>query len=150
MIEEVAPIFMPRGAAAPSGHGHFVVKADVQPGSPAPKLGQDPSEPNRCSPRPGAIVCGMSRTSVRLGPAGQSPFGSEEGELRQRLRAMLPTLSPKRMRLARAILDEPFTVAVTTAADLGDQLGVDRATVVRFSRSLGYAGYSGLKVAIRS
>jgi DNA-binding MurR/RpiR family transcriptional regulator len=92
----------------------------------------------------------VSRTSVRLGLTGQAPSGSEEGELRQRLRAMLPTLSPKRMRLAQAILDEPFTVAVTTAADLGDQLGVDRATVVRFSRSLGYAGYSGLKSAIRS
>lgn len=54
------------------------------------------------------------------------------------------------MLLAQAILDEPFTVAVATAADLGAQLGVDPATVVRFSRSLGYAGYSELKEAIRS
>jgi DNA-binding MurR/RpiR family transcriptional regulator len=82
-----------------------------------------------------------------VNPAGD---GLGEGELRRRLQAMLPALSRKRMLLARAILDEPFTVAVATAADLGAQLGVDPATVVRFSRSLGYAGYSELKEAIRS
>lgn len=76
--------------------------------------------------------------------------GLQEGELRQRLLAILPTLSRKRLRLAQAILDEPFTVAVATATDLGTQLGVDPATVVRFSRSLGYAGYADLKEAIRS
>jgi len=81
---------------------------------------------------------------------GSGTTGLEEGELRRRLHAALPSLSPKRMRLARAILDEPFTVAVATAADLGAQLGVDPATVVRFSRALGYAGYSELKEAIRS
>jgi DNA-binding MurR/RpiR family transcriptional regulator len=84
--------------------------------------------------------------------AAHDPPGDRlgEGEVRRRLRTMLPTLSRKRMLLAQAILDEPFTVAVATAADLGAQLGVDPATVVRFSRSLGYAGYAELKEAIRS
>lgn len=100
----------------------------------------------RCARTGGAITCGIE---VRTGE-GRSTVDSEEGELGRRLRALLPTLSPKRMRLAQAILDEPFTVAVATAADLGEQLGVDPATVVRFSRSLGYSGYSELKEAIRS
>lgn len=83
-------------------------------------------------------------------PSAGSAVDAEEGELSERLRAMLPTLSAKRMLLAQAILDEPLTVAVASAADLGAELGVDPATVVRFSRSLGYSGYSELKEAIRS
>ncbi len=83
-------------------------------------------------------------------PTSHTPVDAEDGELGRRLRALLPTLSPKQMLLAQAILDEPFTVAVATAADLGAQLGVDPATIVRFSRSLGYSGYSELKEAIRS
>ncbi|MFZ0216464.1 MAG: MurR/RpiR family transcriptional regulator [Candidatus Dormiibacterota bacterium] len=67
-----------------------------------------------------------------------------------RLVALLPELSPKRQRLARAILDEPFTVAFATAEDLGRQLDLDRATVVRFSRALGFAGFSELKEALRA
>jgi DNA-binding MurR/RpiR family transcriptional regulator len=63
---------------------------------------------------------------------------------------LLPTLSTKRQRLARAILDEPFTVAFTTAEELGGQLGLDRSTVVRFSRAVGYEGFSELRDAIRS
>ena len=88
-----------------------------------------------------AVTTGRARTN--RGALG-------DGALRRRLLELLPTLSRKRMRLAQAILDEPFTVAMTTAADLGAQLGVDPATVVRFSRALGYAGYAELKETIRS
>jgi DNA-binding MurR/RpiR family transcriptional regulator len=87
-------------------------------------------------------------------PAAESPAAPAadppESELRARLLGQLPSLSPKRRRLATAVLDEPFTVAVSTAEELGEQLGIDRATIVRFSRSLGYAGFSDLKDAIRS
>ena len=58
---------------------------------------------------------------------------------------LLPSLTPKRRRLAGLLLDEPLSVAFLSAEELGRRVGADAATVVRFSRTLGYDGFSDLK-----
>ena len=66
-------------------------------------------------------------------------------DLQDRVRALLPSLTPKRRRLARLLLDEPLSVAFLSAEELGRRAGADPATVVRFSRTLGYDGFTDLK-----
>lgn len=70
-------------------------------------------------------------------------------EVNARIRVMLSSLTPKRRRLATLVLDEPYFVALASAEQLGDRADVDAATVVRFSRQVGYGGYSELRDAIR-
>lgn len=66
-------------------------------------------------------------------------------DLQDRVQALLPSLTPKRRRLARLLLDEPLSVAFLSAEELGRRAGADPATVVRFSRTLGYDGFTDLK-----
>ena len=58
---------------------------------------------------------------------------------------LLPSMTPKRRRLARLLLDEPLSVAFLSAEEVGRRAGADPATVVRFSRTLGYQGFADLK-----
>jgi DNA-binding MurR/RpiR family transcriptional regulator len=71
-------------------------------------------------------------------------------DLEERILVLLPSLSPKRRRLARLLLEDPYAVAFASAEELGSRAGVDAATVVRFSRSLGFTGFSELKRHIQS
>jgi DNA-binding MurR/RpiR family transcriptional regulator len=76
--------------------------------------------------------------------------GAPPGELEGRLIDALPQLTAKRRRLARLLLDEPYLVAFASAEEIGERVGVDAATVVRFSRAIGYKGYADLKRAIQA
>jgi DNA-binding MurR/RpiR family transcriptional regulator len=71
-------------------------------------------------------------------------------DLQERVRALLPGLTPKRRRLARLLLDDPYSVVFLSAEQLGKRAGTDPATVVRFSRSLGYDGFTDLKRALQA
>lgn len=74
-------------------------------------------------------------------PAGTAPAVDLQG----RVRMLLPKMSPQRRRLARLLLDEPLSVAFLSAEEVGRRAGADPATVVRFSRTLGYRGFADLK-----
>jgi len=82
--------------------------------------------------------------------AGIGDSAPAHREFEQRLLRILPLLTPTRSRLARLLLDAPAAVAFRSAEDLGRHAGVDAATVVRFSRQLGYAGFSDLKRVLQS
>ncbi len=69
---------------------------------------------------------------------------------RERILARFSELSPKQHQLARFFLDNEDVVAFASANDIGEQVGVSAATVVRFCRSLGYEGYPDLQAAIRT
>ena len=63
---------------------------------------------------------------------------------RQRIRSVYADLSPSYQRLADYLMDHPFEAVFMTATQLGRQLEVDTATVVRFAQKLGYPGYPDL------
>jgi DNA-binding MurR/RpiR family transcriptional regulator len=70
-------------------------------------------------------------------------------DLDARIQRLLPQLTPKQHRLARALLGDQMLVAFASAEDVGRMADVDSATVVRFSRLLGYEGFADLRDAIR-
>lgn len=70
--------------------------------------------------------------------------------LEQRITAAFAIMSHAHQRLARYILDNGLFVAFASAAELGDQVGVSAATVVRFCQTIGYAGYPELQAAARA
>jgi DNA-binding MurR/RpiR family transcriptional regulator len=61
-----------------------------------------------------------------------------------RIRDARPGLSKSFARLADYLLDSYIEVAFMTATELANQLGIDAATVVRFSQHLGFTGYPEL------
>ncbi len=69
--------------------------------------------------------------------------------LEARITASLDRLSPKQKRLARFMLDNKYFVSFASASQVGENVGASAATVVRLAQSLGYAGFSGLRAAVR-
>lgn len=67
-----------------------------------------------------------------------------------RITNFFPKLSPAHKEVARFVLGNSLFVAFASAAELGDKVGVSGATVVRFSQTLGYAGYPELQAAVRA
>lgn len=59
-------------------------------------------------------------------------------------------LTRKQRQLARFMLDNRVQLAFASAEEAGRGAGVDAATVVRFSRLLGYEGYADLRDSVRS
>jgi len=64
------------------------------------------------------------------------------------VRAVLPSLTPSARRIAELILDDPAMVAGHTITELSALSGVSEATIVRTARSLGFAGYPPLRLAL--
>jgi len=77
------------------------------------------------------------------------PMGNA-APLENRITELFPTLSHAHQKLARLILDNGLFVAFASAAELGKQVGVSNATVVRFCQALGYDGYPELQAAVRA
>lgn len=71
-------------------------------------------------------------------------------EMVERLRAKLPALSPSERKVAQFLLEAPLEFAFRAASDLASRAGVSEATVIRFARSLGYAGYADLRQAAQA
>jgi len=70
--------------------------------------------------------------------------------LRARIIGLVDTLSPKQKRIARFILDDPYFASYASADELGKKNNTTGATVVRFSQTLGYEGYSRLQETLRA
>lgn len=69
-------------------------------------------------------------------------------EISARIRAALPSLSPAAAKVARLILEDPDVVTRSTVLDLKELTGVSEATIVRAARSLGFAGFPQLRLAL--
>ncbi len=63
---------------------------------------------------------------------------------RERIKQNYELLTPSFKRLGEFILNNELDVAFMTATELAHAMGVDAATVVRFSQTLGYRGYREL------
>jgi DNA-binding MurR/RpiR family transcriptional regulator len=68
---------------------------------------------------------------------------------RQRIQKLYASLPPSHQRLANFILDYYRQAAFMSTNQIGDQLGMDAATVVRFAQRLGYQGYPHLREDMR-
>ena len=55
------------------------------------------------------------------------------------------TLSPQLQRIAQYVLDHPTSVATSTIADLSDALGVQPSSFIRFSKAVGFKGFSEIQ-----
>lgn len=65
-----------------------------------------------------------------------------------RIRALLPTMQPSMRRVAAQILDHTSSAATLTITELAGASGVSEATVVRFCKAIGFAGYPQLRLAL--
>lgn len=81
-------------------------------------------------------------------PAGSDGAEAGAGQLLVQLRSRLPGLSGALRQVADIILDDPEWASRATIVELGERSGTSSATVTRFCRSLGLAGYTELRVGI--
>jgi len=73
----------------------------------------------------------------------------ENLSLEERITASLGSLTPKQKKLARLALDDRSFFAFASASQVGHETDTSAATVVRFARTIGYAGFPEMKNAIR-
>jgi DNA-binding MurR/RpiR family transcriptional regulator len=71
-------------------------------------------------------------------------------DLMRQLRLNTPTLRPAERRLAEFVLEDPGGAVDLTITELARRCDTSVATVVRFSRSLGFAGYSDFRLKLAS
>ncbi|MCA5894798.1 MurR/RpiR family transcriptional regulator [Isoptericola sp. NEAU-Y5] len=68
------------------------------------------------------------------------------GDVLVRLRQALPTLRPAEARIAQVVLDDATGVVGATITELAARAETSQATVVRFCRAVGYAGYPEFRI----
>nr|WP_311529243.1 MurR/RpiR family transcriptional regulator [uncultured Ralstonia sp.] len=76
-------------------------------------------------------------------PASDSPI-----DLRERIRAARPSLSPAERQVADWVLRLPGTVLSLPVAAIAREAGVSQPTVIRFCRSMGCHGLSDFKLRL--
>lgn len=74
---------------------------------------------------------------------------TEEATLQETITSSFSGLTKKQKDLARFVLDNEYSVAFASAAEVAQKASVSTATVVRFCQALGYEGYPHLQAAIR-
>ena len=65
-----------------------------------------------------------------------------------RMRALVPELTPAEQRVAAGFLADPAGTAALSIAELAAQSDTSTASVVRFSRRLGYDHYQDLRLDV--
>lgn len=98
--------------------------------------------------RKGEGTSRYDRTVTTLSENSSASLGGSS-DLEDRVLAVIERLTPKQRRLARFILEHQIYVAFASAQDVGGEADVDAATVVRFSRRLGYGGFADLRENVR-
>lgn len=65
-----------------------------------------------------------------------------------RMKAGYDRLRPSEQKVADYVLAEPARVVYSSVTEVAERAGVSDATVIRFCRSLGFAGFQELKIAL--
>ena len=68
--------------------------------------------------------------------------------LTDQIQRTLSTLPAAEQRVAQAVLADPRAALARTVAELAGQARVSNPTVVRFCRSLGFAGWADFKLKL--
>lgn len=66
------------------------------------------------------------------------------------IRSILPALAPAERRVAEQVLARPTEVSARSIGDLATASATSEATVVRFCKKAGFAGYPDLRLALAS
>lgn len=61
-----------------------------------------------------------------------------------------PTLSPQLQKIAQFVLDHPAQVALSTIADLSARLNVQPSSFIRFSKAIGFKGFSDVQRILKT
>lgn len=105
--------------------------------------------------RPGGVKCyGMfipfsDCAALTEIPEDPSPTQSDFDAFHHRLRLCYAELPKRLVQLADFVSDAPDEVALGTVSSLASQAGVQPSTVVRFARTLGFAGFSDMQAVFR-
>ena len=75
---------------------------------------------------------------------------ADSGQLLERIRAGMDSLSPAERRVASLVLEQPRTVLNDPVAEIAAKAEVSQPTVIRFCRSLGMQGLSDFKLKLAS
>jgi DNA-binding MurR/RpiR family transcriptional regulator len=70
------------------------------------------------------------------------------GVVASRVRSMLPTLAEAEVRVARWLLEDPQRLLSISMAQVAQACGVSDTTVLRFCRSVGFRGFTDVKLAV--
>ncbi len=62
---------------------------------------------------------------------------------------LIPEMTPVNRKIAKYLIDNPQEFGLSTVETISTRLGISRASLVRFSRILGYTGFYDLKKAIQ-
>ncbi|RDI49378.1 MurR/RpiR family transcriptional regulator [Nocardia mexicana] len=73
---------------------------------------------------------------------------TEGDDVRSRLLAALPRLTPTARRVAQVIRDDPAGTAQLTVNQLAERAETSTSAVVRLAKTLGYEGYPQLRLAL--
>lgn len=79
---------------------------------------------------------------------GNDATAREQGGLIVHVTGLLPSLSPAEQRVARLVTADPAAAARQTITELASAAGTSEATVIRFCRSVGMAGYPQLRIRL--
>lgn len=65
------------------------------------------------------------------------------------IREHFKTMSKGQKKVANYVLEHPNDIALYSAAEFGSKIGISESTVIRFSNSLGFSGYTELQKLVR-
>jgi DNA-binding MurR/RpiR family transcriptional regulator len=65
-----------------------------------------------------------------------------------KVRALLPSLSPAERRVGQIVAEDPAAAAMLTITELAARAQTSETTVIRFCRTLGFAGYPELRLTL--
>ncbi len=71
-----------------------------------------------------------------------------DGDVLEAIRTTLPRLRPAEEQIGRIVLDDPAFAVSATVMALAERAAVSQASVVRFAKSLGFAGYPSFRVEL--
>ncbi|MGG4154966.1 MurR/RpiR family transcriptional regulator [Peribacillus muralis] len=71
-------------------------------------------------------------------------------DLQQKVKEVFPDLSTGQKKVAKYLLVQSHTCAVTSAQKLGEEIGVSETAIIRFCYSLGLSGFAELQKLIRN
>jgi DNA-binding MurR/RpiR family transcriptional regulator len=65
-----------------------------------------------------------------------------------KVRALFPSLAAAEQRVGQIVVDDPAAVAMLTITELAERAATSETTVIRFCRSVGFAGYPELRLTL--
>ncbi|GAA3519560.1 MurR/RpiR family transcriptional regulator [Actinocatenispora rupis] len=90
----------------------------------------------------------MSKNAKDSADDASDARGGAQGGLIVHVTGLLPSLSPAEQRVARLVTADPAAAARQTITELASAAGTSEATVIRFCRSVGMAGYPQLRIRL--